>query len=170
MIILYAVACALSATFWRMGGAAGHSKLWRRIGCTFILFAILLIHSNMSLTQSLISLAMIAWGCWSYFGWINFWTSKEYWYNFLVGALLIQCSILIESFSSENLATAFVFALLGALGKVWIDKDVDGWKQIFWGEGGIFSILKVRKDVLSECYFGLIMCAGVIVNATVTLF
>ena len=155
---VYILACIACGILWRMGGADGYDKLWRRIGCSFIIFAMLLIHSNMNLLESVISLAMIVWGCWSYFGWLNFWTSREYWYNFFAGAILIQSSILIESFSLENLCTAFVFALLGAFGKVWIDKDEDGYKTIlFW---------RVREDVLSEWYFGAVMCAGIIINCT----
>lgn len=159
-MFIYIIACILCGVLWRMGGSDDYEKPWRRLGCTFILFSMLLINSNMNFIESAISFTMIAWGCWSYFGWINYWTSKEYWYNFFAGAILIQSSILIESFSLENACTAFVFALLGAFGKVWIDKDVDGYKTIlFW---------RVREDVLGEFYFGAVMCLGVIVNALVS--
>lgn len=162
---IYIIAIALCATFGRMGGAKGYDKLWRRLGCTFIISSMLLLHSNMSILQWAISSALIGWGCWSYFGWINyivlfFWkyimVEREYWWNFFAGALLIQSAILIGSFSAESLCTAFVFALSAAFGKVWIDNDEDGWKRIlFW---------HVREDVLSELYFWGLMCLGMIVN------
>jgi len=165
MNIFYIVPGVLNSVFWRMGGADGYDKLWRRIGCTFVISSMLLIHSNMNLLEWAITTVMIGWGCWSYFAWLNhivalWWRGiehkREYWWNFLASGLLIQGSILVESFSLESLATAFVFALLGAFGKVWIDKDEDGWKTImFW---------KVREDVLSELYYGLIMFIGVVVN------
>ena len=159
--LIYFVICTVCGILWRMGGAEGYDKLWRRIGCAIIMFSCLLINSNMQWLQMLITYALISWGCFSYFGWINFIVSlwddieigREYWFNFFAEGLVIQSVVYFISPSLLHAVVGILGALVGSLGKVWIDKDKDG--RILWW----------RKDVLSEWYYGSVMCAFIIINA-----
>jgi len=151
MNILLGIVCG---GLWTLGGQI--NKLWRRIGCTAILFGFLMFHSNMQILQAGIILGMIAWGCISYFGWINYivriwWKEieidREFWWNFLAEGLIIQESILVVSPSIENAVTGMLSATVGAFGKVGIDKIGFKWQAI-----------------VSELFFGAVMCAGIIIN------
>lgn len=164
--IIYAIICITCGIFWRMGGAEGYDKLWRRIGCAIMMFSCLLINSNMQRQQMLITYAIITWGCCSYFGWINkvlAWLidieswfeleiEREYWWNFFAEALVIQSVVYFVSPSFKHAVVAILASLMASLGKVWIDKDKDG------------NILLWRKDVISEWFFGSMMCFGIVIN------
>lgn len=147
MNILLCIACG---ALWRIGGCI--NKLWRRVGCTALLSGFLILHSDMNFIQIVISIGMIGWGCWSYFAWLNPWTSDEKWYNFFAGACLIQLSILVSSYSIENAVVGLLAAITGALGKVWIDKQ--DW----------LDFIPEFKAGISEAYFGIVMMSGMIIN------
>ena len=153
---ILAILVIFTGILWRMGGSDKYDKLWRRIGCTAVMSGYLILNSSVELLQAVIILGMIAWGAWSYFGWMNYivriWyksieMKREYWWNFLAEGLVIQESILVVSPSIENGVTGALCATVGALGKVWIDKLGVKWQA-----------------VASELYFGSVMLAGIIIN------
>ena len=147
MWIIYLILCIASGIFWRMGGAAGYDKLYRRIGSSICIFMPLVLCHNPLMYSHLIALGMVMYGSWSYFGWFTPGDKKERWFNFLAAALLSQCSYLVLFFTWPALAVAIGMALAGALGKVAIDKSsLPG------------------QDVISELYYGFMMCAGISLN------
>ena len=150
--MIYLILCITSGIFWRMGGAAGYDKLWRRIGSSACIFMPMILCHNPLMYAHFISLGMVLYGSWSYFGWLTPGDNKERWFNFLAAALLTQCSCLVLYFTWGSLALAISAALAGALGKVWIDKS------------GIPSC-----DVVSEFYYGFIMCLGIAFNLNAIL-
>lgn len=142
----------LSAIFWRMGGAARHDKLWRRLGSSACCFLPMILCHNPLTYGHLIALGMIIWGSWSYFGWINPKDDSEYWYNFLAAAVITEFSFLVLFPSWKAAGIAILFACISAFGKVLIDRDRDGY--ILWW----------REDVLSELFYGFFICLGISVN------
>lgn len=132
----------LSAIFWRMGGAAGYDKLWRRIGSSLcILMPLFLIPISL---LHIVAVAMVLWGSWSYFGWLTPGDIKERWFNYLAAACMTQGAAVALGCSWW---IALIFAFLSAIGKVLIDN----------------SNLK-SKDVISELFYGFFICLGVVVN------
>jgi len=148
LCILLTIACGI---FWRMGGAAGYSKLWRRIGSTCCILAVLGINGYLGLNwQTFVAMPMVGLGCSSYFVWLNPHDPREYWYNFLAAALFTQLAILVLQYDFPSLMIGIGFALIGALGKVKID------------ESG-----RSRPDIFGEIYYGIVMCLGVSINAVI---
>ena len=132
--ILLVVACGI---LWRLGGAEGFSKLYRRLGSSLCMVLIV---------GNIYALPLLLWGCTSYMGWINNFLpvkdkDREYWWNFFAENLVIQLSILTVKRGLSNIVFAVITALIIAIGKVWIDKS---WKYFFG----------LRKDVVSEWWHG----------------
>lgn len=145
----------LSSIFWRLGGAAGYDKLWRRLGSTICMLGVLW---PTSLLQ-LMSLPLLLWGCSSYFGWINKFIDvedkdREYWWNFWAENMVIQSSVLFFVRSFENIIFVVMGALVIALIKVWIDEA--------WPKGW-----RPRQDVLSEIWHGGANAASILVNSLI---
>ena len=150
------VLCIVSSIFWRMGGAAGYTKNWRRLGSSLCMLAIVLLGGIVTPWWRVpVSYALFAWGCWSYFGWLNPWTNREYWYNFLAAAVVTQLGFLVLCHTMLAIVIAVATAVFGVGVKVWADRDKDGW------------ILLWRKDVFSEVVYCLIMCLGLAWNVLV---
>jgi len=144
-----------------MGGAEGYDKLWRKIGST-ICMSFILMHCGLNETpQFFLAVALIAWGCASYFGWINFFISwladieidSEYWWNFWVENMVIQSSVLLYKHSAANIGFCILWSGLVATGKVLIDLDEDGC-VLFW-----------KKDIVSEWWHGSGNALGIWLNS-----
>ena len=130
----------LSGIFWRMGGAKDYSKLWRRLGSTACM-AVIIFEPRWFF---LASLALLYWGSTSYFGWLTPGDPKERWFNYLSAALITQIA---GAFMTGGYIHALIFAAAGAIGKVLIDK------------------LPLKgKDVMSEFYYGFMMCLGLAIQ------
>lgn len=149
-VLINTVLVILCAIFWRMGGAAGYNKLWRRIGSTVcmgvILWPTLLFH--------LLSLPLLLWGCSSYFGWINRFIDvqdkeREYWWNFWAQNFVIQSTVLFFDHSIENIIFVICSSLFIAIVKVWTDNNM------------------TKADVKSELWHGGANAAALWINALI---
>lgn len=145
-----------SGVLWRMGGADGYNKLYRRLGCTICCLAYPAY--AFGLVWPLAGLiGLVLWGSISYFGWINNLLpikekDSEYWWNFFAENLTLQSGALFYVCSVNHIIFAVIAALLSALGKVLIDADEDA-KVLCWNEA-----------VLSEWWHGFSNCLFLLIN------
>lgn len=128
------LACSV---LWRIGGAKGFSKLYRRIGSTLCLTAIV---------GQLWAILPIFWGCSSYFGWMNRFLpvkdkDREYWWNFWLQNFVIQSSVFFVNRGFDNIMLVVFGSLFISLVKVWIDEE---WKPKW----------RPRQDIVSELWHG----------------
>ena len=137
-------ACGL---MWRLGGWEHGNKLWRRIGSSLCMIAVLLSPSNPLNWFYIVPIGMIFYGSWSYFGWLTPGDHKERWFNYLAAACITQFAYVVLFPSWHAVALALLFALAGALDKVGIDEtSLPG------------------KDIMSELFYGFVMCLGLSIN------
>ena len=150
MWIFYLILCIASSIFWRMGGAAGYDKLWRRIGSSACM--ILILFSTPVTWDLVFASGLIIWGCTSYFGWLTPGDKKERWFNYLLAASITEGAALLIHFNWILAGIALFFALFCSIGKVLIDNsDVNS------------------KDVLSELFYGFFICLGIAILRTAML-
>jgi len=161
------VFCVLCGILWRMGGSSDYRSAYRSIGSALCLLAVTVPWNN-SLVVNCIVAVMVAWGCISYFGWVNyivekFWKDiemeREYWWNFFAENLMIQSSALVIKCDPLSVVLAIVFALATAFGKTWIDADEDG----------VYHVLgfDIGEDVASEWFHGFMNCLFLAINVVV---
>jgi hypothetical protein len=149
---------------WRMGGAANFDKLWRRVGSAVCLVSLIpLMNHHVEFHWYLLSCGLVAWGCTSYFGWINYIVDpirrklnkqpldleREYWWNFAVENMVIQSSVLPFKHSPLNVGWVIVSGFVIAFVKVWIDSPYD-WFQDDIGDRNA----DLDQAVLSEFWHG----------------
>lgn len=153
--MIYALCFILSVVcgiFWRMGGSQYFNKLWRRVGSTLCILAVLALNGYFGWNwQTLVASVLIGVGCSSYFGWLTPNTDEETWINFLAEGLFIQCPILFFGYDFYTLMLAIGFALIGSMGKSKLDHD------------GKYK----RPDIIGEIFYGFFMCLGVSINALI---
>jgi len=163
--IFLIILCIASGIFFRMGGAEGYDKLWRRIGSSLcMIIPIPILYHTVEFHWFLFSIGLIVWGCTSYFGWVNYIVrlfadlemEREYWWNFMCENICIQCAVLPYKNTPMNIMFAIGWGTLVAFIKVWIDDDKDGIIHVLWW--------KFRKDVWSEIMHGSLNAVGIIVN------
>lgn len=166
IVVLCLVLSVVAGVFWRMGGSGNYGenpKLWRRVGSTLCIVAVLaLFCKNWLLIPAS---AMVFYGCVSYFGWINHIVVKfckwvevesEYWWNFFAENLMIQMSVVVINPTIHTACIAVMFAFVSAVGKVLIDADEDG-SYYFFG-------IKIGEDVFSEFWHGFSNCLFLATN------
>lgn len=136
-----------NATLFRMGGAAGYNKLWRRLGCTLLSALLFIPHW----TAMLCAMPFLALGYISYFNWfLRLFRGdqvNETWENFACQSMCIQASAYFLGWDLGSVMVWVGFSVLGCLSKILIDHSK-----------------LPKKDVLSELAFGGVMMLGLIVN------
>jgi len=161
LTLLYILLCFLAGMLWRMGGAEGYDKLWRRIGSALCMLVSIILIRGLFTFLNIASAVLLIWGCVSYMGWLNsivklWWKQiemkKEYIWNFAFENLVIQSTVLLYKRSIWSCIFMVGSAMIIAFIKIWVDDDSDG-KILCW-----------RKDVLSEFLHGCLNCIAIIIN------